>query len=138
MEQHTAHNGADIITKLLQAHVSDSASDIDVHEAIAVRDDLRELAERSPESGGEICHSFEVGEYAIDDTEPTASPEVNTVEIVELIDKRANEHVIEETGKTVAEHNEWYPEDDPVVKGVYPHMSSDKVWHFPESRLRPV
>ena len=138
MEQHTAHNGADVITQLLKAHVSDSASDIDVHEAIAVRDDLRELAERSPESREKVSHSFEVGDYATDDTEPTASPEVNTVEIVGLVEKRADECVIEETGKTVAEHNEWYPEDDPVVKGVYPNMSSDKVWHFPESRLRPV
>jgi len=138
MEQQTARRAADTITQLLEAHVSDSSSTVDVHEAMAVRDDLRELSNRSPESGGEINHSFEVDEYAIDDTEPTASPEVNTVQIVELVDKRANEHVIEETGKTVAEHNEWYPDDDPVVKGVYPHMSSDKVWHFPESRLRPV
>lgn len=138
MEQQTARRAADTITELLQAHVSDSASTVDVHEAMAVRDDLRELANGSPESGGEINHSFEVGEYAIDDTEPTASPEVNTVEVIELVDERADEHVIEETGKTVAEHNEWYPNDDPVVKGVYPHMSSDKVWHFPESRLRPV
>ena len=138
MEQQTARRAADTITELLQAHVSDSSSDIDVHQAMAVRDDLRELAEGSPESGGEISHSFEVGDYATDDTEPTASPEVNTVEIVGLVDKRADECVIEETGKTVAEHNEWYPEDDAVVKGVYPNMSSEKVWHFPESRLRPV
>lgn len=138
MEQQTARKAANTITQLLQAHVSDSASDIDVHEAMEVRNDLRELAECSPESCGEINHSFEVGDYAIDDTKPTASPEVNTVEIVGLVDERADEHVIEETGKTVAEHNDWYPNDDPVVKGVYPHMSSDKVWHFPESRLRPV
>ena len=138
MEQQTARRAADTITQLLQAHVSDSASDIDVHQAMAVRDDLRELAERSPESREKVGHSFEVGDYATDDTEPTASPEVNTVEIVGLVDKRADECVIEETGMTVAEHNEWYPEDDPVVKGVYPNMSSDKVWHFPESRLFPV
>ena len=45
MEQHTAHNGADVITQLLKAHVSDEAEQIDVHEAIAVRDELRELGD---------------------------------------------------------------------------------------------
>ena len=138
MEQHTARRAADTITQLLQAHVSDSASTVDVHEAMAVRDELRELSNRSPELRGEINHSFEVGDYAVDDAEPTASPEMNMVEIVELVDKRADEHVIEETGKTVAEHNEWYPDDDPVVKGIYTNMSSEKAWHFPESRLFPV
>lgn len=85
------------------------------------------------------AHSFEVGDYAIDDIEPTPSPEVNTVEIVGLTNERANEFVVEETGKTVSEHkhNRYYPEDDLVVKGVYPNMGDpDKVWHFPESRLR--
>jgi hypothetical protein len=85
----------------------------------------------------EFTHKFEVGDYAIDETEPTPSPEVNTVQIVELVDKRASELVIDETGQTVAEHNPYYPDDDPVVAGVYPHMGgTDKVFHFPESRLR--
>lgn len=84
----------------------------------------------------ERSHSVEVGEYYIDDTEPTPSPEANTVEVVELIDQRADEFVIEETGNTVAEHNGWYPDDDLVVAGRYPNMGKDRIWHFPESRLR--
>lgn len=85
-------------------------------------------------------HSFEVGEYALDRREPTPSPEANTVKVVELLDERANECFIEETGKHVSEHkhNRFYPETDPVVVGVYPNMGSDKEWHFPESRLQKV
>lgn len=86
----------------------------------------------------EIQHSFEVGDYATDGNEPTPSPEVNTVEIVELIDARADEFEIEETGETVADHNPGYPSDDPVVAGRYPNMGGDQVWHFPESRLYEV
>lgn len=85
-----------------------------------------------------FAHKFEVGDYALDDTEPTPSPEANTVRITKLIDARADEHVIEETGKTVAEHNPYYPTDDAVVAGVYPNMGGDKTFHFPESRLRDV
>lgn len=136
MEQNTAHRAADTITALLRAHVSDEPSDIDIHDAIAARDDIRELAY---ELEDDRTHSFDVGDYAIDDTEPTPSPEVNTVEIVELIDQRADEFVVEETGKTVSEHkhNRYYPDDDLVVAGVYPNMGDpDRVWHFPESRLR--
>jgi hypothetical protein len=84
-------------------------------------------------------HKFDVGDYALDSAEPTPSPEANTVQIVELFDKRADEFVVEDTGKTVAEHNSWYPDDDLVVAGVYPHMGNpDRVWHFPESRLMNV
>lgn len=85
-----------------------------------------------------VDHSFDVGDYALDSREPTPSPEANTVEILELTNTRADEFTVEETGKTVAEHNEFYPEDDPVVAGHYPHMGGDKVFHFPESRLREV
>lgn len=85
-------------------------------------------------------HTHNVGEYVIDDYEPTPSPEVNTVRVVELFNQRADEFVVdEETGKTVAdcENNRFYPDDDLVVAGVYPNMGDpDKVWHFPESRLR--
>jgi hypothetical protein len=87
---------------------------------------------------GEVSHTFDVGDYALDSKEPTPSPEANTVEIIELKDARANEYLIEETGKTVAEHNPYSPGEDPVVVGVYPNMDSDKKWHFPESRLDPV
>lgn len=85
-----------------------------------------------------VTHKFSVGDYALDSDEPTPSPEANTVEIVELKDARADEFTIEETGKTVAEHNPYRPSDDPVVAGIYPHMGGDKTFHFPESRLRDV
>lgn len=84
----------------------------------------------------DINHKFDVGDYALDKNEPTPSPEANTVKIVDLIDKRAYEYMIEETRKTVAEHNPTYPWNDPVVVGRYPNMDPDKKWHFPESRLR--
>lgn len=134
MEQDTLHRAADTINVLLKAHISDEPERVDVDQAIAVRDDIREMAR---EQG--VNHSFEVGDFALDETEPTPSPEANTVEIVELIDARADEYVIEEEDATVAELNDIYcRDDDPVVVGVYPNMSSDKRWHFPESRLRPV
>lgn len=85
-----------------------------------------------------VTHSFDVGDYALDSTEPTPSPEANTVRITELMYQTAEDFVIEDTGRTVADHNPWYPEDDPVVAGVYPNMSKDKTWHFPESRLDKV
>lgn len=84
----------------------------------------------------ERSHSVEVGEYYTDDTEPTPSPEANTLKVVELINQRADEFVIEETGKTVSEHNWYYPNDDLVVAARYPNMGDDRIWHFPESRLR--
>jgi hypothetical protein len=87
----------------------------------------------------EPSHSFDVGDYAIDGVEPTPSPEVNTVRVVELIDQRADEFVVEDTGKVVSEHqhNHHYPDDDLVVAAVYPNMGkTGEVWHFPESRLR--
>jgi hypothetical protein len=80
---------------------------------------------------------LQVGDFTIDDTEPTPSPEVNTVKVVEVTDIRADEYTVEETGKTVAEHNPSYPDTDRVVGGTYPNMSGgNMVWYFPESRLR--
>lgn len=135
MEQQTAQRAADMLNELIEAHVSDQPSDIDVHEAMAIRDDMRELSTELRE------HSFDVGDYAIDRKEPTPSPEANTVEIVGLIDKRADEFVVDDSGKTVAEFdtNAYYPDDDLVVAGKYPNMGDpDRVWHFPESRLREI
>lgn len=134
MERHTARRAADMLTDLIVAHVSDESEQIDVYEAMAVRDELREI-ERGSDS---VVHKLGVGDILIDDYEPTASPEMNTVEIVGLTGERADEFTIEDIGKTVAEceNNKYYPDDDPVVKARYPNMSGDKVWHFPESRLR--
>ena len=140
MEKDTLHRAADTVNVLLKAHVSDEPEEIDVHDAIAVRDELREMAYESdsdtPES---VEHSFEVGDYAIDSREPTPSPEANTVQIIETTGQRADEYRTDE-GKLVSEYdnNSWYPKDDPVVIGVYPNMSSEKEWAFPESRLRRV
>jgi len=85
-----------------------------------------------------IGMKFEQGDYALDENEPTPSPEANTVEILQTTEKKANEFVVGETGKTVAEHNSWYPEDDYVVIGHYPNMGGDKEFAFPESRLSKV
>lgn len=89
-----------------------------------------------------VEHDFEKGDYAEDKQEPTPSPEANTVKILELTHKRADEHLVKETGKTVSEHknNQYYPDDDPVVIGHYPHMNgnNDKTFAFPESRLRKI
>lgn len=109
----------------------------EVEEILERRDRLRELSHEV--LGDSVQHSFEVGDFAVDNDEPTPSPEANTVKVVELIDTRADEFEIEETGKTVAEHNPYYPNDDPVVVGIYPNMGGDDDrWHFPESRLREV
>jgi len=100
---------------------------------MAVRDDLREAAyalETEP------VYDVEVGEHYIDGQEPTPSPEVNTVEVVGLVGERANEYETDE-GKLICDYskNRFYPDDDPVVACKYPNMSSDKVWHMPQSRL---
>lgn len=135
MERHTARRAADMINDLIVAHTSDAGdTPIDVHEAMAIRDDLRELADCDESRE----HIHEVGDTLIDDYEPTPSPEKNTVKVVELFDTRADEFVIESENKTVAEceNNKYYPDDDLVVAGVYPNLGGDMVWHFPESRLR--
>lgn len=84
-------------------------------------------------------HKFSEGDYALDKDEPTPSPEANTVQIIDVTNKRADEYVVEETGKTVYEHNElWCSKDDRVVIGTYPNMGSNKKFAFPESRLQEV
>jgi len=138
-ELHTLlRDAADDIDALTDAAIKSGEMSLEQVEAtIERRDRLREVSHEVLEDT--ISHSFDVGDYALDDTEPTASPEVNTVEVVELLDVRADEHTIEETGKTVAEHNQYYPSDDPVVVGIYPNMGGeDQRFHFPESRLRDV
>lgn len=84
-------------------------------------------------------HKFSEGDYALDKDEPTPSPEANTVQILELTNKKSSEYVVEETGNTVKEHNEiWCDGDELVVIGTYPNMSSSKKFSFPESRLQKV
>lgn len=88
----------------------------------------------------EKAHEFSEGDYALDELEPTPSPEANTVEVIETTGKRADEYVIEELGQTVYEYSDYYCErDDLVVIGIYPNMSGrNKEFAFPESRLRSV
>lgn len=132
MERELADEAADAIDTLFEAALSDRpVSTPDLRRFLQVADRLRE----TEDSG--VTHSLEVGDVLIDGREPTPSPEVNTVRVVELTHQRADEFETEE-GKVVSEykHNRFYPNDDPVVAGVYPNMSDDKVWHFPESRLR--
>ena len=128
MEQHTAHNGADVITQLLKAHVSDEAEHIDVHEAIAVRDDLRELAERSPKS----CE-FSFGDVVKDTRGPHWGS--GMVRITEVLDTVANKyHVPEKDNMALSYLNPEEPDDAQVVKGVYTD-GSDKEYAFPVTRL---
>lgn len=87
---------------------------------------------------GNFGSKFTVGDSALDREEPTPSPEANTVEILEITGQQADQYTVEETGKTVAEHNRFWPEDDTVVIGRYPNMNGDKEFAFPESRLTKV
>lgn len=128
MEQHTAHNAADVITQLLKAHVSDEAEHIDVHEAIAVRDDLRELAECSPKS----CE-FSVGDVVTDTRGPSWND--GKVEITEVLDTVANKyHVPEKNNAALSYLNPNEPSNAQVVKGVYV-AGTDKEYAFPVTRL---
>lgn len=85
-------------------------------------------------------HKFSEGDMADDLIEFSASPEVNMVRIIELTNERADEYVIEGTGKTVDEYNDYYCNpDDLVVIGVYPNAGGkNKEFAFPESRLRKL
>jgi len=131
-------DAADDIDALTDAAIKSGDMSLEQVEAIIERRDrLREVSHEVLEDT--ITHSFEEGDYALDNDEPTPSPEVNTVEVVELIDARADEFEVEETGKTVAEHNPYYPSDSPVVVGVYPNMGGENErWHFPEARLKEI
>ena len=86
-----------------------------------------------------VEHQFEEGDCLSDKQEPTPSPEKNLVLVLEVTGKRADEYVVEETGKTVYEHNKRWCDtgDEPVVIGAYTNMDDDKEFAFPESRLMP-
>jgi len=114
---------------------------VTVEESVAdVIENLSELSEvQSVERVmTDFSPKFAVGDFALDGDEPTPSPEANTVAILENTGQRADEYLVEQTGKTVAEHNPSYDPSDWVVIGHYPHMSSDKEFAFPEGRLRQI
>jgi len=91
-----------------------------------------------PSTNG-VEHLFDEGDYALDQHEPTSSREKNTVRVIELTNQQANEYETDDQC-LVSEYktNSPYPEDDAVVIGKYPHMSGNREYAFPESRLRPV
>ena len=123
MEKQTLHRAADTITELLQAHVSDSAESIDVHEAIAVRDELRELARDSDE-------------YELPEVGDTLYHHRTPVDVVEVTQYTAELYHIENgDGTAVAEYqtNDSYDPDSPVVKVTYPGGS--KEYAMPLDRL---
>lgn len=113
-----------------KANLSEAKAVLDAHESGRFSVTFEES------SGESVNHQRSEGCVYEDITEPTPSGEANLVRVTELTGKRADEFVVEETGKTVAEHNEGFPSDDPVVIGHYPNMSGDnKEFAFPESRL---
>jgi len=139
MGQNKAHRAADMINKLFIAHVQDEPADIDLNEVMAVRDDIRELAyelEEEPDFSFK-AHEFSVGDFGIDDNGPTPSPELNTVEVVELTATRADNFETDE-GRLVSEYenNRLYPNDSLVVGVKFPNLSGDKTYHMPEARIR--
>jgi len=131
MEPNKAHRAADMINKLFIAHVQDEPADIDLNDVMAVRDDIRELAHELEEN-----HEFKVGNFGVDKKGPTPSKEKNTVKIVELTKQRADEYETDE-GELVSEYsgNKFYPDDDLVVGVKYIHLSGNKTYYLPESRI---
>lgn len=130
MERNTAQRAADTINQLLQSHVSDEPTDINVHEAMAVRDELREIKDSDsydmPSVGDELFdkqsnHRFGDGH----------------VEIVEVTDTPASEYSLTDSDcryQTVDEANPGHPKDAPVVLGKYVH-GSNKEYAYPVTRL---
>jgi len=64
----------------------------------------------------------------------------NRLVVARVLDERADEHVIEATGETVAEYerNDGYPADDSVVEATYltdTRRSTPRRYAFPRSRL---
>jgi hypothetical protein len=132
MEEETLHRAADTITELLKAHVSDSPESVDVHQAIADRDELRELAREL----GDSYDLPEVGDVVMDkDHNPRFGD--GKVEVTEVLpNAEARTHYIEcQTGKrSVAYKNPDRDEYSPIVKGKYVN-GSNKVYAFPCTRL---
>lgn len=133
MEQHKLRRAADTMNELLKAHVSDSAESVDVHDAIAARDDLRQLAE-------ELENTYElpqVGDVLKDPCSPSMFGD-GQVEITEVHPNQRSDMFqinIRNRWTTVAEENPGQPADAPVVEGQYVD-GSDKEYAFPVTRLR--
>jgi hypothetical protein len=110
----------------MKAHIDDGPTDVNLHEAMAVRDDLRELAEQlSEESKYDMP---EVGDTMYDGRCP--------VDVVEVTDYTAELYHIENgDGVSVAQYreNEDYDPQSPVVKVTYP--SGEKEYAMPLARL---
>lgn len=63
--------------------------------------------------------------------------------VVALTSAIADQYHLEGTPKTIADVNEEYPADDPVVEAVYLHdevvdVAHEKRYAFPKSRLRAI
>jgi hypothetical protein len=132
MEKDTLHRGADVINQLLKAHVSYEAEPVDVHDAMAARDELRELARDDPTE----YNLPEVGDI-VQDTENIPKFGNGRVRVTEVFpNAEARTHYIQrQTGKkSVAYCNPGCDETAPVVKGAYVD-GSDKVYTFPADRL---
>lgn len=126
MEENVAHRAADTITKLLKAHLDDGPSKIDIHDAMAVRDDIRELASELEENSGYQMPA--VGDTMYDGNCP--------VTIEEVTDYTAELYHIEDgDGPSVAQYreNEEYDPHSPVVKVTYP--GGERVYAMPLDRL---
>jgi len=90
-----------------------------------------------------------------------ADPGEGELLVLEVLDERADEHLVEGTNKTVHEYNDGYPPESPVVRAIYPSdLDSDhrprREWHslqtlrgrvdegelraydFPAARLGPL
>lgn len=125
MDDELAQQAASVIEDLLKSAADDSY-DVPFTRAMAVRDDLREVA-----SDG--LQPFDEGDIVVDQDPPHWSDD-DRVEVLEVTDTPANEWHINPF-ETVASENPDYPEDDNVVRGRYASQSGDQVYAFPESRL---
>lgn len=126
MEQQIAHRAADTITQLLKAHLDEGAAEIDLHEAMAARDDVRELAEKLAEQG----------EYELPEVGDTMYDGNCPVDVVEVTDYTARLYHIENgDGPRVSEYetNADCDPQAPVVKVTYP--GGDMAYPMPLDRL---
>lgn len=123
----TVRRAVETINELLAAHVTTGPSDVDVHRAMAVRDDLREL---EPTADYDVP---EVGDVLNDPESPNVFGS-GDVRVTEVTDVPAHEFTIPGLCRTVAQTNPDHPADAPVVAASYVD-GSDKEYHFPVTRL---
>jgi len=121
-----------MLNDLIVAHTSDSAEEIDVYEAMAVRDDLRQIQNKSSDeydlpAVGDIVNDpkspnkFGCGDVRITEVYPSTEAKNWTIED-------------DDRHMSVADYNPYCDENAPVVGGVYVDGTS-KVYHFPVDRL---